>query len=184
MRDRLVEHAEDVFRRKGFHAASVQDLTRAAGVPKGSFYNHFAHKQDLAVEVVHRYVGATDVSDLDGDGPVLERLRRHLNRQNERIAATGVEFGCLLGTFADDGTAAGERVREAVREALAVRTGALAAAIEAGQAAGEVTGRRPAAALAAFLIDVLEGATLRAKARGDQSSLAEEIDIALDALRT
>ncbi|MFC9289092.1 TetR/AcrR family transcriptional regulator [Streptomyces sp. NPDC057052] len=42
MSDRLIKHAEDVFRRKGFHGASVQDITRAAGVPKGLFYNHFA----------------------------------------------------------------------------------------------------------------------------------------------
>jgi len=41
---------------RGFNATSVQDITEAAGVPKGSFYNHFASKEALGLEVVQRYV--------------------------------------------------------------------------------------------------------------------------------
>jgi TetR/AcrR family transcriptional repressor of nem operon len=37
---------------RGFNATSVQDITEAAGVPKGSFYNHFASKEDLGAAVV------------------------------------------------------------------------------------------------------------------------------------
>jgi TetR/AcrR family transcriptional repressor of nem operon len=183
-KNRLIEHAEVVFRQKGFNGASVQDITSAAGVPKGSFYNHFDSKQDLAVEIVHRYTAATDLTALKGDGPVLPRLREHLLGQVERIRVTGVQFGCVLGTFASDSATAGGRVREAVGEALAVWTRAVTLAIEEGQAAGEISTDRPASAFAVFLIDALEGATLRAKTTGSDAVVAEEIDIALDALRT
>jgi TetR/AcrR family transcriptional repressor of nem operon len=40
---------------KGFNATSVEDITNAAKVPKGSFYNHFKSKEDLAVEALDRY---------------------------------------------------------------------------------------------------------------------------------
>ncbi|MEU9559174.1 TetR/AcrR family transcriptional regulator [Streptomyces fumanus] len=183
VKERLIEHAEDVFRRKGFNAASVQDITEAAGVPKGSFYNHFASKQDLAAEIVARYARATDFSALHGEGPALDRLHRHLTGQIDRIRASGVEFGCLLGTFAGDGTTAGQRVRESVRDALDDWAGAMTRTIAEGQAAGEITADRPPAGLAVFLLDLLEGATLRARATGDQSSVADEVSIALDALR-
>ena len=36
VREQLIEHAEDVFRQQGFSAASVQDLTVAAGVDRKS----------------------------------------------------------------------------------------------------------------------------------------------------
>ena len=121
MRSRIVDHAEDVFRRKGFSATSIQDLTDAAGVPKGSFYNHFRTKAELAVEIVGRYVSATDLTMLSLRGvPVLDRLRSHFAGQAWRAVATGLEFGCLLATFAADSPTAGEGVRAAVRESLAV----------------------------------------------------------------
>jgi TetR/AcrR family transcriptional regulator, transcriptional repressor for nem operon len=43
--------------RRGFNATSVQDITDAAGAPKGSFYNHFESKDALAAEVVGRSEG-------------------------------------------------------------------------------------------------------------------------------
>lgn len=183
LKNRLIEHAEDVFRRKGFNAASVREITEVAGVPKGSFYNHFASKQDLAAEIVLRYAQSTDFSALQGAGSALARLHRHLTSQIERNRTEGVEFGSLLGTFASEAATAGEQVRGAVRDALDGWTGAMAVTIEEGQASGEITTDRPAAVLAVFLLDLLQGATLRAKATEDQSSTAEEIAIALEALR-
>ncbi|GAA2896614.1 TetR/AcrR family transcriptional regulator [Streptosporangium fragile] len=183
VKNKLVESAEDVFRRRGFNGASVQDITKAAGVPKGSFYNHFESKQALAAEIVHRYARGADFSMLDGDEPALERLRKHFLAQAERTRGTGVEFGCLLGTFASDSATAGDQVLTAVRQILDTWTDAVARTIEAGQAAGEITSARPAGTLAAFLIDSFEGATLRAKTAGDQSAVAEQLDIALAALR-
>jgi AcrR family transcriptional regulator len=38
----------------------VQDITEAAGVPKGSFYNHFESKEDLGAEVVLRYLESSN----------------------------------------------------------------------------------------------------------------------------
>ncbi|MFC9289093.1 hypothetical protein [Streptomyces sp. NPDC057052] len=53
------------------------------------------------------YVRATDFSALDRDGSALERLHRHLTGQIDRVRASGVEFGCLLGIFASAGVTAG-----------------------------------------------------------------------------
>jgi TetR/AcrR family transcriptional repressor of nem operon len=183
VRSRIVEHAEDVFRRRGF-SASIQDLTEAAGVPKGSFYNHFGTKAELAVEIVGRYVRATDTTMLGQRGvPVIDRLRNHFAGQAWRAVTTGLEFGCLLATLAAESPSAGDDVRAAVRESLASWTGVIAATIAEGQGSGEVSTRRPAADLAAFLVDSFEGGALRAKVTGDASALARHLEIALDALR-
>ncbi|GAA5150916.1 TetR/AcrR family transcriptional regulator [Amycolatopsis dongchuanensis] len=183
VKNKLVEHAEDVFRRQGFNGASVQDITKAAGVPKGSFYNHFESKQALAAEIVRRYARSTDFSMLREEGPALERLRRHFATQADRTRGTGVEFGCLLGTFANDSTTAGDQVQEAVRETLDAWTDAVAEIIAEGQESGEITKSRSAKTLATFLIDSFEGATLRAKTVSDQSVVADQLDIAFEALR-
>ncbi len=47
--------ALEVLHRKGFSATSVEDITKAAKVPKGSFYNHFKSKEELAIVALDRY---------------------------------------------------------------------------------------------------------------------------------
>lgn len=54
-REEVVAAAQDRFHRRGYHASGVKDITDAAGLPKGSFYNYFASKEDMAIETLRRY---------------------------------------------------------------------------------------------------------------------------------
>lgn len=51
-RDRLLEHAQDLFYSRGFHAVGIDEIVRRAGVTKATFYNHFESRDDLIVEVI------------------------------------------------------------------------------------------------------------------------------------
>jgi AcrR family transcriptional regulator len=51
-RQKLLDAAEDVFGRDGFHRASIVDITRAAGVGQGTFYLYFPSKEALFIELV------------------------------------------------------------------------------------------------------------------------------------
>lgn len=184
VKGKLIEHAESVFRQQGFNGASVQDITGAAGVPKGSFYNHFKSKQELAAEIVRRYSGGTDLTMLAvSEGrPAPERLRAHFAHQAARTRATGVEFGCLLVTMASETPTAGDEVGSAVTESFTGWIDVLAAVIEEGREAGEITAREPARELAAFLIDAFEGGALRGKATKDPDASMRSLDLALRVL--
>lgn len=48
----LLRAARDVFAQKGYHATTVDDITRAAGVAKGTFYLYFEEKREIYYEVV------------------------------------------------------------------------------------------------------------------------------------
>jgi TetR/AcrR family transcriptional repressor of nem operon len=182
-RGKLVEHAEGVFRCKGFSGASVQDIAAAAEVPKGSFYNHFRSKKELAAEIVRRYGAATEFGMLAGDASPVGRLRAHFVAQADRTRSTGVEFGCLLVTMASDAPTAGEEVRHAVRETIEAWTDALAAVIEEGRQTGEIRPGPSARDVAAFLIDAFEGGALRGKATEDDTASMRSLNLALDSLQ-
>lgn len=47
-RDALLGAAEELIGSKGFHETSVDDIVARAGVAKGTFYNHFSDKRDIA----------------------------------------------------------------------------------------------------------------------------------------
>lgn len=55
-RSRLVAAAADAFRTRGFAAVHVEEVARAAGIAKGSFYRHFRSKEELYAATLHHVV--------------------------------------------------------------------------------------------------------------------------------
>lgn len=62
-RARILESASRVFARRGYDAATVEEITAECGIAKGALYGHFASKEDLfrtvLVEHVRRRVAET-----------------------------------------------------------------------------------------------------------------------------
>ncbi len=55
-RSSLLAAAQKVFSEKGYHAATVDDITRAAGVAKGTFYLYFQEKREIYCEVIRGFL--------------------------------------------------------------------------------------------------------------------------------
>ncbi|MFD1328053.1 TetR/AcrR family transcriptional regulator [Mycoplana ramosa] len=53
-REQILDGAKRVFMEQGFDAASMNDITRAAGVSKGTIYVYFENKEDLFGELIQR----------------------------------------------------------------------------------------------------------------------------------
>ena len=53
-RDRLFDEALAEFRRRGVAAAQIEDIVRAAGVARGTFYLHFPTKDHVLMELLRR----------------------------------------------------------------------------------------------------------------------------------
>ncbi|MGA8417722.1 MAG: TetR family transcriptional regulator C-terminal domain-containing protein [Candidatus Dormiibacterota bacterium] len=190
VRDQLIESAVDVFHTRGFNGSSVQDIVEAAGVPKGSFYNHFASKEALGIEVVHAYsrlvgayvveAGASDI--FSGDGTTLERIRRYFEAVIEQNVSCGVRRGCLLGNFATELAPHSTQITNAVTEALDNWSAAVSKALVQAQEAGELDEGADVDALGRYLVDGYEGAATRAKLISDRAPMDEFIRTTFDFL--
>ncbi len=51
-RQGLVDEARVLFARRGYHAASLNEVCAGAGVTKGALYHHFKNKEDLFLAVL------------------------------------------------------------------------------------------------------------------------------------
>ncbi len=51
-RDEILEAAAQIFRQKGFHAASMQDIAQAVNLQKASLYHHIASKQEILLALL------------------------------------------------------------------------------------------------------------------------------------
>lgn len=57
-RRQIIEAAEKVFSRKGFHGAKVEEIAVEAGVGKGTVYEYFASKNHLYQETIRYYINS------------------------------------------------------------------------------------------------------------------------------
>jgi len=54
-RAKLIEASYRLFSSQGFHATSMRDIAREAGITAGSIYNHFADKEQVVKDVLLAY---------------------------------------------------------------------------------------------------------------------------------
>lgn len=167
LKEQLVDRTLGVWLARGFEGASVNDLVAAAGVPKGSFYNHFPSKEHFAVEHVNRYVGTLRLESLqDVQGSAIDAVRQHFEQQIAARREGRTESGCLLGTFSNSVTESYPALRAAVREGFGQWIGALSVALSRARDDNEISSERDPVELAGALVDGFEGAVARARATG------------------
>jgi AcrR family transcriptional regulator len=74
-RSALVDAAAQVFARRGFHGASLDEIADTAGFTRGAIYKNFADKEDLFLAVFDRHIERqleAFSGEIDGVGAVAE----------------------------------------------------------------------------------------------------------------
>jgi TetR/AcrR family transcriptional repressor of nem operon len=51
-KERVLETGAAIVHRKGFHNTGIQEILKAAEIPKGSFYFYFDSKEDFGLQLV------------------------------------------------------------------------------------------------------------------------------------
>ena len=85
-REQILDGALCVFMQMGFDAASMNDITREAGVSKGTLYVYFKNKEDLFAAIIER-------QKMRIFGQLQEILEKNLS-----VAETLHDFGVLFTT--------------------------------------------------------------------------------------
>jgi AcrR family transcriptional regulator len=57
-RTALIDAAADVFAKRGFHAASLEEIAETAGFTRGAIYKNFENKEELFYAVIERRIEA------------------------------------------------------------------------------------------------------------------------------
>jgi AcrR family transcriptional regulator len=70
IRDMIIEAAEELFSKRGYHNTQVMDIVKAVGMSAGTFYNYFKDKRDLFGQITSQN---------------LEELRYHIRKLREQV---------------------------------------------------------------------------------------------------
>jgi TetR/AcrR family transcriptional repressor of nem operon len=183
VREQIVDAAYEQFHKHGYNAAGVKLITDSAGVPKGSFYNHFESKEALALVVMDRYGESRHLDELaDRSKAPLARLRAHFEALAEDIEEFGYERGCVYGNFSNEAADHIPAIREGLIAAFGHWTNAVADVIREAQADESVNPAQNPRTLALFLTNAWEGAIVGERAAKDGSSFSAFFTVAFNTI--
>jgi TetR/AcrR family transcriptional repressor of nem operon len=170
-RDKIVANGLQVMLERGYVGASVRDIVEAAGVPQGSFTNHFASKEAFSLEILNLYFASSRVvigETLRNDAlPPLKRLRAFIDANIDVIRNHDPKNGCLVGNFAAEASDHSEIIRKRVSEIYAELREAIAYCLKAAVKAGELSKSLKINEVANFIATGLQGAWLVSKVERD-----------------
>jgi len=102
-RRKLLETGLAQFHANGYAATGVDLISKAAKVPKGSFYNHFGSKEAFGAEVVDTY-SERHMAKLrqflhDERVSPLTRLQSYFDERIATFEKLGCRRGCMMGNL-------------------------------------------------------------------------------------
>jgi TetR/AcrR family transcriptional repressor of nem operon len=169
LREKMLTEGLRVVHARGYAGASVRDIVHAAGVPQGSFTNHFTSKEAFGLEILELYFASgrevVRRTLRNDDLPPLGRLRDFLDAHRARLGKDSVRNGCLLGNFTAEASDHSEPIRRRLVEIFAELQDSIAYCLKAAVKAGELPAAFECDEVAGFIVSSLQGATLLAKAQ-------------------
>jgi len=165
-KSRIVEAARKLFWERGYGSTGIAQILREAGANAGSLYHFFPTKEELLLEVLESYKSMLGPEVMEpafarASDPV-DRVFAVLHGYRAGLVATGCAGGCPIGNLAlevsDSHPAARRKISEnfeawcdAIRRCLDGASDRLPEGVDRTQ-------------LASFVLTVMEGAVMQARA--------------------
>jgi len=157
-RDRLYRAALALFAERGFLETTVEDITEAADVGKGTFFNYFPTKEHILAEFGGQRTAAVERALQKAratQGPVLDVLRELVG---DAVGQADKSAALLRASFAAH--ASGASVREELIKRMHLGRRILAQIFLLAQQRGEIRRDIPAAELARATQRIFMGVTM------------------------
>jgi TetR/AcrR family transcriptional regulator, transcriptional repressor for nem operon len=178
----VIAAARRQFNETGYHGTSVDDLSRATGLSKGSLYGAFGDKEALFQRVFEEYCASTDegaAARLEGpESQALDRLRNWLrapesctDRRGCLLAKATAELAWENADIATRSLAAHETLLDSCRQL-----------VEQAQRAGHLDPAADAEVLGGLILTTHRGLEALAKAGVDTETRNRIADAAIDSI--
>jgi len=181
LRERLFRSALDLFAKQGFTETTVADITEAADVGKGTFFNYFPSKEHILLAFAEMQLeqlrGAVEEAR-HASTPLLEFVRSLLVRMTAEPARNPDIMRVFLLAFLGNA-----EVREAMRDLHVHVLDLHTQMVQIGQERGEVRTDLPAADIALVFRQAIFGTLLIWSLYGDDS-LEKRLDSTFEIIWT
>ena len=184
IRQRILRTAFQLFHEQGFHATGVATIVREAGINPGSLYHFFESKDQLLLSVLEFAIDYLEPAVMEPvekrSSDPIERIFALLDQYRDGMVRQGCRMGCPIGNLAlevSDGNPEARRLIDRNFENWARRVeGWLLAA--GGRLPPEVDRGQ----LARFILTVMEGGLMQARAANNLKPFDDSVAVLKDHL--
>jgi len=166
-RQKLVEAAMRLFHEQGYAATGVATILRDAGVNSGSLYHYFPTKEALLHGVLDHYEELLWPMVLqpafDKTTDPVERIFEVLNGYREMLLMTSCGMGCPIGNLALEMSDTYPDVRDHLAKLFDMWCAGIRKCLD--EASSRLRPEVERESLAEFVLTVMEGAIMQARAR-------------------
>lgn len=174
---KLLDAARDLIRGKGYAATTVDDICKAAGVTKGSFFHHFDSKEQLAIEGAEHF--SEMAAGLFGAAPYhvhpdpLDRFLGYIDFRGLILRGELYEYTCMLGTLVQETYDTHPAIRAACDKGMTAHVAQISKDIQAAKDLYAPDAPWTAESIAYYTQAVLQGAFILAKVKDGPAIAAE-----------
>ena len=176
--------ALDLFRRDGFAATSLDDLSAATGMNRPSLYGAFGDKRELFIKSYQRYredARAAMAGIFRDDLPIRQRLARiYAVALDIYLSGDAGPRGCFTVMTAASEAVSDPDIRAMVLEGFAELDKAFAACFRRAREKGELPASADPATLAQLASATIHTIAIRARARTPRGELEAIVNGAID----
>lgn len=161
--DFLLEKGIELLWSKGYNATSVNDIVKAAGIPKGSFYFYFSSKEDYVVKALEKYFReqlppALEILNNTEFSP-RQRLINFYTFRNEMVKnELECKMGCMACNIANEMAEHNEAIRNVILAKTDLMKEQIAKVFIEAQEVGEINSNLNPRDIVEFLEDAGKGA--------------------------
>jgi AcrR family transcriptional regulator len=178
--------ALDLFRKDGFAATSLDDLSAATGMNRPSLYGAFGDKRELYIKSYQRYRDDARAAMLDifrEQMPIRERLQRiYAVALDIYLSGEAGPRGCFTVMTAASEAVFDADIRAMALESLAELDKAFAACFRLGKEKGELSETADPVALGQLASATLHTIAIRARARVPRKELEAIVNGAIEVM--
>ncbi len=176
-RDKILESGLRVVHEFGYNGSSVRDIVEAAGVPQGSFSNHFASKESFGLEILDMYFAARQDlmrrTLLDSSQSPLARLRAYVSQLTTAVVEDDMRSGCMLGNMSTDAAQHSDLIRARLAAIYQEVQAALESCLREAKRKKELPASLDIATTAGFINSGLQGAFAVARVERTTKSMED-----------
>jgi AcrR family transcriptional regulator len=178
--------ALDLFRKEGFAATSLDDLSAATGMNRPSLYGAFGDKRELYIKSYQRYredARAAMAGIFRDELPIRQRLARiYAVALDIYLSGDAGPRGCFTVMTAASEAVSDPDIRAMVLEGFAELDKAFAACFRRAKEKGELPAGADPAVLAQIASATIHTIAIRARARTPRNELEAIVNGALDVM--
>lgn len=187
-KQQIIAQGIDLFRSNGYHATGLQEILTTCGIPKGTFYNYFASKEEYALAVLDNYsksmLAVFETHLQRSNRSATERIRSLYGELADRTDRNEGKKGCLLMNFAAELGGTHDDIATRASVHLVTWFERLSECVALGQQRGEFRLDHSAFDLAEFMHTSIVGSNGVSKIQRDGAAIRKMLEMALKFLRS